>query len=132
MYGEVEIGVSVRRSLLTLLKKDLGEASKFFLTRGQTNVIIAFVLSRSLHSLFSPHLQQTTYSKTCVKRPLSKRPKVGFQHQLSLNVGQKYCRMLQWEYSVILSTFIKLPFVIKIFVLFTFEWPFYTGFTVFC
>ena len=30
----------------------------------------------------------------------------------------------------ILSTFIKLPFVIKIFVLSIFEWPFYTGFTV--
>ena len=34
-------------------------------------------------------------SKTCVKRPLSKRPKVGFQDQLSLNAGQKYCRMLR-------------------------------------
>ena len=27
-------------------------------------------------------------------------------------------------------TFIKLPFVIKVFVLSIFEWPFYTGFTV--
>ena len=39
--------------------------------------------------------------------------------------------MLQGEHSAILSTFIKLPFVIKIFVLSIFEWPFYTGFTVF-
>ena len=38
--------------------------------------------------------------------------------------------MLQGDHSVILSTFIKLPFVIKIFVLSFFEWPFYTGFTV--
>ena len=53
------------------------------------------------------------YSKTCVNRPLSKRPKIGFHDQLSLNVGQKYCRMLQWEHSAILSTFIKLPYVIK-------------------
>ena len=30
----------------------------------------------------------------------------------------------------ILSTFIKLPFVFKIFVLSIFEWPFYTGFSV--
>ena len=30
----------------------------------------------------------------------------------------------------ILSTFIRLPFVINIFVLSIFEWPFYTGFTV--
>ena len=46
------------------------------------------------------------------------------------NAGQKYCRMLQGEHSVILSTFIKLPFVIKIFVLSIFEWPLETGFTV--
>ena len=34
------------------------------------------------------------------------------------------------EHSKILSTFIKLPFVMKIFVLSIFEGPFYTGFTV--
>ena len=62
------------------------------------------------------------YSKSCLKGPPSKRPKIGFQNQLSLNVGQKYCRMLQGEHSAILSTFIKLPFVIKIFVLSIFEW----------
>ena len=33
--------------------------------------------------------------------------------------------MLQGEHSAILSTFIKLPFVIKIFVLSIFEWLFY-------
>ena len=38
---------------------------------------------------------------------------------------------VQGEHSAILSTFIKLPFVIKIFVLFIFEWPFYTCFTVY-
>ena len=69
------------------------------------------------------------YSKSCVKWPLSKRPKIGFQEQLSLNVGQKYCRMLPLEKSAILLTFIKLPFVFKIFVLPIFEWLFYTGFT---
>ena len=69
-------------------------------------------------------------SKTCVKWPLSKRSKIGFQDKLSLNSGQKYCRMLRSEHSAILSTFIKLPFVLKIFVLSIFEWPFYTGFTV--
>ena len=40
-----------------------------------------------------------------------------FQYQISLNAGQKYCRMLQGEHSAILSTFIKLPFSIKTFVL---------------
>ena len=34
------------------------------------------------------------------------------------------------EHSTILLTFIKLPFVIKIFVLSIFVWPFYAGFTV--
>ena len=58
-----------------------------------------------------------TYSKNCVKRPLSKRQKICFQNQLSLNAGQRYCRMLQGEHSAILLTFIKLSFVIKIFVL---------------
>ena len=33
------------------------------------------------------------------------------------------------EHSAILSNCIKLPFVIKIFVLSIFEWPFYTSFT---
>ena len=74
------------------------------------------------------HMARTV--KTCVKQPLSKRPKIGFQDQLLLNAGQKYCRMLQGEHSAILSTFIKLPFVIETFVLSIFEWPFYTGFTV--
>ena len=54
--------------------------------------------------------------KPVLKWPLSKTQKI--------NAGQKYCRML------IISTFIKLPFLIKIFVLSIFEWPFYTGFTV--
>ena len=51
--------------------------------------------------------------------------------QLSLNASQKYCRMLQGEHSAILLTFIKLQFVIKIFVLSIFEWPLKTGFTVY-
>ena len=60
-----------------------------------------------------------------------KRPKIGFQDQLSLNAGQKYWRMLQGEHSAILLAFIKLPFVINIFVLSIFEWQFYTGFIVY-
>ena len=70
------------------------------------------------------------YSKTGVILPLSEGQKIVFQDQLSLNAGQKYCRMLQGEHSAILSTFIKLPFVIKFFVLSIFEWLFYTVFTV--
>ena len=39
--------------------------------------------------------------------------------------------MLPLEHSAILSTFIKLPFVIKLCVLSIFERLFYTGFTVY-
>ena len=46
------------------------------------------------------------YSKTCVKRPLSKDRKLVFKNQLLLNAGQKYCRMLQWEHSALLLTLI--------------------------
>ena len=70
------------------------------------------------------------YSKTCLKWPIKKKTKIGFQDRLSLNAGQKYCRMLQGEHSEILLTFINLPFVIKIFVLSIFEWSLKTGFTV--
>ena len=75
-------------------------------------------------------MSECAYSKTGVKRPLSKRPQIGFQDQLSLNAGQTFCRMLQGEHSAILSTFNKLQFVVKIFVLSIFEWQFNTGFTV--
>ena len=60
-----------------------------------------------------------------------KKTKNGFQYQLWLNAGRKYFRMLQGEHSAIPLTFIRLPIVIKIFVLSIFEWPFYTGFTVY-
>ena len=59
-------------------------------------------------------LYEIKYSKTCV----SKRPKVGYYEQVSLNAGQKYCRMLKWKISAILSIFIKLPIVILCFVYF--------------
>ena len=64
------------------------------------------------------------YSKNCLKLPLKK------EDQLSLNAGQKYCRMLQGEHSAILLTFIELPFVIKVFVLSFFEMLLKTCFTV--
>ena len=70
------------------------------------------------------------YSKTCLKRPLKKVKKIGFQDRLLLNAGQKYCRMLPLEHSAILSTSIKLPFTIKNFVFVYFKWLLKTGFTV--
>ena len=72
-------------------------------------------------------MKNVLYSKTCLKWPIKQKTKIGFQHRLSLNAGQKYCRM---EHSAILLTFTKLPFYIKTFVLSIFKWPLETGFTV--
>ena len=58
-----------------------------------------------------------------------RRPIIGIQDQISLNVSQKYWRMPR-EHFTILSTFIKLQFVFKTFVLSIFEWLLKTGFTV--
>ena len=69
----------------------------------------------------SKQMIYSSFSHTVNSYTLSpKKPKIGFQDQLSLNA----------EHSAILSTFIKLAFVINIFVLSIFEWPFYKGFTV--
>ena len=54
-----------------------------------------------------------------VKTATLKKVKNWFQDQLSLNSGKI---MQNAEHSAILSTFVKLPLVIKIFVLSIFEW----------
>ena len=64
------------------------------------------------------------YSNTCLKRHLSKRPKISFQDQISLNAGQKFAECSKRS---ILQYFVKLPFVFKTFVLSIFEWPHKTG-----
>ena len=74
-------------------------------------------------------MKPNKYSNTCLKRPLKKKTEICFHNGLFPNAGQKYCRMLL-EHSAILLTFIKLPFVLKTFVLSIFEWPLKTGFTV--
>ena len=69
---------------------------------------------------------RTIYSKTCFNRPLKKNTKMGFKTDyrlLSLKSGQR-------EHSAILSTLIKLPFVLKTFVLTIFEWSLNTGLSV--
>ena len=50
-------------------------------------------------------------------------PTMGFQERLLFNAGQKYSFCNTFD--------IKLPSVIKIFVLSIFEWPLKTGFTVY-
>ena len=56
-------------------------------------------------------IKWSMYSKTCLKQPLKKKTKLGFQDRLSLNVVKCIAECT----TAILSTFIKLPFVIKIF-----------------
>ena len=58
---------------------------------------------------------------------LKGRPKLVFKPSYPL---MQIKSIAEWEHSAILSTFIKLPFNIKIFVFSIFEGPLMTGFTV--
>ena len=84
-------------------------------------IIIDNIKWQNLNTLTTNKIERNTCTVNPVLIGHSQKEKNGFQDQLSLNAGQKYCRMLQGEHSAILSTFIKLPFVIKIFVLSIFE-----------
>ena len=77
-----------------------------------------YKLNYAAINISNQHSVKSEYSKTCLKGPLKKRPKIGFQDQLSLNAGQG-------EHSAILLTFdiFKLPFVVNNFVLYILEWP---------
>ena len=55
---------------------------------------VCFIIENML-KLLVPHYLLIIFSKTCLKPQLKRRPKIGFQDRLSLNSGQKYCRMLQ-------------------------------------
>ena len=91
-------------------------------------LVHVYDVSLSLLQLRFGHL---LYSKPCLKPTLKKEIKIWGQDRLSVNAGQTYCRMLLEELSVILLTFIKLPFVIMIFELSILEWPLKTGLTVY-
>ena len=58
-----------------------------------SNLIIGLLCTRRFSKVF--HIYPNRYSKTGVKRPLSKGNKKKIQDPLLLNAGQKYCRMLQ-------------------------------------
>ena len=72
----------------------------------------------------------TRYSKTCLKPPVKNKTKIVFNTNYRFMQFKSIAECSKVEHSAILSTFIQLPFVIEIFVLSTFEWPFKTGFTV--
>ena len=70
-------------------------------------------------------------SKNCLKRPLKKKTKIGFQDRLLLNAGQKYCRMLSWSIPQYFRSSLSYHLSSRpLFCLF-FEWPLKTDFTVF-
>ena len=75
----------------------------YFLEHGVIDEIVIKACTELTVGMYHYSYKMNYYSKTCVKRPLSKRQKIGFQDQLLLEAGQKYyCRMLQWEHSAIL------------------------------
>ena len=86
--------------------------------------------SRGAYSSLLLKITNYFHSKTCVKRPLSKDRQLVFKTSYCL-MQVKSIAECPGEHSAILSTSIKLSFVIRIFVLSIFEWPFYTGFTVY-
>ena len=57
------------------------------------------------------------YSKTCVKRPISKRSNIVFKTNYRLMQVKSIAKYSKGEHSATRSTFSKLPFVIKTFVL---------------
>ena len=65
-------------------------------------------MSLVIHTVL-PEPLLLTYSKTCLKWPLKKKTKIGFQDRLSLNAGQNIAEFSKGEHSAILTTFIKLP-----------------------
>ena len=83
--------------------------------------LIQFVNFSCLQGFFAGRMLRDLHTvKPVLSNNSKRRSKIGFQDQLLLNADQG-------EHSAILSTFIKLPFVIKIFVLSIFEWPLKTG-----
>ena len=71
------------------------------------------------------------YSKTCLKRPLKKNTKIGFQYRYSLDAGQRYCRMLQGEHSAYFRPPISYHLSLGPLFLSFFEWPLKTGLTIY-
>ena len=121
----LQIFFKIGRPKWPIEQKMVGHFLKWWAQAYQTNRLYTLPTHWHRHLYAYTYIDCWLYSKTCLKRPLKK------EDQLSLNVGQKYCRMLQGEHSAILLIFIKLlPFVIKIFVLSFFEWLLKTCFTV--
>ena len=69
------------------LTKTCGAKYSATLIMNWTKTTVRRGTSRKLENILI-ECRRLLYSKTCVKLPLSERPKIGFQDQLSLNEGQ--------------------------------------------
>ena len=69
------------------------------------------------------------YSKTCLKRPLSKRPQIVFKINYRLMNVKSIAKYFKWSILQFFRLSLTYLFVIKIFNFSNFEWPFYTGCT---
>ena len=75
------------------------DLASFFKSRTKDRKVLSDNLVRyywefMLEAVQALHREGGLYSKTCLKRSLKRRQKIGFQDRLSLNAGQMYCRML--------------------------------------
>ena len=66
-----------------------------------------YVLVNNFQPCLDMSFRLNQYSKICVKRPIKNRQNKELDDKSQHDEGQKYCRMLPLEHSVILLTNIK-------------------------
>ena len=107
-YRERDAFFSSERGMMeTLPHKNIEEFSKdVVLTKPSSleELLLAFSYFMPVIAYVSNYFSDKEFVCTVnlCKTATLKRPKIGFQEQLSLNAGQKYCRMLPLEHSAIL------------------------------
>ena len=76
----------------------------------------------NIFTLLRKQVLHCTYSKTWLKRPLKKKTKTCFETDYHFMQVISIAECSKESCSAILSTFIKLPFVIKILICFVYFW----------
>ena len=80
------------RSEILLCTYRVAETSDFFMWLGETLVRLGKCSSFTGHIGTSVGFDHAL-GKTCLKRPLKKKTKIGFQDRILLNAGQNYFRL---------------------------------------
>ena len=91
---------------------------------------VAYNHKRLLKKIFSVSLLTTVKSIDTVKLVQNGHFQKDRKFVFKTNYHLLQIKSIQREHSAIFSTFIKLPVVIKTFIMSIFECPFYPGFTV--